>query len=128
MEKFNTGSNFLLPMNSNRISRLLLAGAAFVSASALCSAADVKENYTRMCARCHAADGSGSTKAGQKLNVKDYTSADVQAKMTDADMLAAIVDGVKDKDSGKEKMQAYKEKLSEQESKDLVAMIRSFKK
>jgi mono/diheme cytochrome c family protein len=115
-------------MNPTRLTRLLFAGAALASASALCSAADVKENYTRMCARCHAADGSGNTKAGQKLNVKDYTSAEVQAKMTDEEILKVILEGAKDKDTGKEKMQAYKAKLSEQEAKDLVTLVRSFKK
>jgi mono/diheme cytochrome c family protein len=102
------------------------AGILAIAAS-LSYAADVKENWTRHCGRCHGADGAGDTKAGKKLNVKDYTSADVQAKMTDADMLKAIVDGVKG-DDGKDKMQSYKEKLSEQESKDLVAYIRTMKK
>lgn len=115
-------------MKSQRAPRLFFAGLALVSVTALCSAADVKENWTKMCARCHAADGTGSTKAGQKLNVKDYTKAEVQAEMKDDEMLKAIIDGVKDKDTGKEKMGSYKEKLSEQEAKDLVAYVRAFKK
>lgn len=113
-------------MSNNTSIKLILAGlVAF--AAAIGSAADVKENWTKMCARCHAADGTGNTKAGKKLDVRDYTSADVQAKMNDEEMLKAILEGVKD-EKGKERMQGYSQKLSEQESKDLVAYIRTMKK
>lgn len=114
-------------MSTSANVRYMFAAGAFAIAASLAGAADVKENWTKHCTRCHAADGSGNTKIGKKQNLKDYTSADVQAKMTDDEMLKAIVDGVKG-DDGKEKMQAYKEKLSEQESKDLVAYIRTMKK
>ncbi|PTY08632.1 hypothetical protein DB347_03380 [Opitutaceae bacterium EW11] len=112
-------------------SSLLLASAGLLCLSSV-SFADqaqekAKENWTKMCARCHAADGTGNTKVGKKLNVKDYTSADAQAKMTDDEMLKSVLEGVKD-DNGKEKMQPYKEKLTEAEAKDLVALIRSMKK
>lgn len=114
-------------------SSLLFVSAGLFCAGAIAHAADpvdpakAKENWTKMCARCHAADGSGNTKAGKKLNVKDYTSKDVQAKMTDEEMLKAVLEGVKD-DAGKEKMQAYKEKLSEADAKDLVALVRGMAK
>jgi cytochrome c6 len=112
---------------TSRTAHTLLASAALFSLTSMLSAADVGENWTRLCARCHAADGSGNTKAGQKLKVKDYTSAEVQAKMTDEEMLKAILEGAKD-ENGKERMQSYKEKLTEQEAKDLVAHVRSMKK
>ena len=31
------------------------------------------------CTKCHGEDGRGQTKAGKKLDVKDYTDAKVQA-------------------------------------------------
>lgn len=114
-------------MSTSATARYVLAAGLFAVAASFAAAADAKENWTKHCARCHAADGSGNTKVGKKQNLKDYTAADVQAKMTDEDMLKAIVDGVKG-DDGKEKMQGYKEKLSEQEAKDLVAYIRTMKK
>jgi cytochrome c6 len=50
----------------------------------------------------------------------------VQAEMKDADMIKATSDGVFDK-AGKEKMKAYKDELSADEVKALVAYIRKFK-
>lgn len=89
-------------------------------------AAPVAENWENHCAKCHGADGKGQTKAGKKLNVKDYTDAKVQAEMKDADMFKATKDGVFDK-NGKERMKAYKDELSDAEINELVAYIRKFK-
>ena len=100
---------------------LLLAGA--VSSQA----ADAKAIWTKDCAKCHGEDGKGKTKMGEKLGVKDYTDAKVQAEMKDAEMAKAIKDGVKDKDSEKVKMKAFGD-LSDDEVKALVEQVRSFKK
>ena len=110
-------------MNPNL--KLIIAGAALAVGAAL-FAAPAAENWENHCAKCHGMDGKGQTKAGKKLNVKDYTDAKVQAEMKDADMLKATTDGISDK-AGKEKMKAYKEELSAQEIKDLVAYVRKFK-
>ena len=103
------------------LSSLVIAGAAAVS-----FAAPVGENWENHCAKCHGADGKGQTKAGKKLQVKDYTDAKVQADLKDADMIKATAEGVFDK-GGKEKMKAYKDELSADEIKALVAYIRKFK-
>ena len=105
--------------------KLILAGAALAAGAAL-FAAPAAENWENHCAKCHGMDGKGQTKAGRKLNVKDYTDAKVQAEMKDAEMIKATTSGVTDK-SGKERMKAYKDELSEQEIKDLVAYVRKFK-
>jgi cytochrome c6 len=105
---------------------LLLSSFVFAAGAALSSAAPVAENWENHCAKCHGADGKGQTKAGKKLQVKDYTDAKVQAEMKDADMIKATSDGVFDK-AGKEKMKAYKDELSADEVKALVAYIRKFK-
>jgi mono/diheme cytochrome c family protein len=89
-------------------------------------AAPVAENWENHCAKCHGADGKGQTKAGRKLNVKDYTDAKVQAEMKDEEMIKATTTGVTDK-NGKERMKAYKDELSAEEIKDLVAYVRKFK-
>jgi cytochrome c6 len=83
------------------------------------------ENWENHCAKCHGPDGKGQTKAGKKLNVKDYTSAKVQAEMKDADMEKAISQGVFE--NGKEKMKAFKDELSPAEINDLVAYVRHMK-
>src|SRR5215472_13231722 len=101
---------------------LLLAGAVSVRA------ADAKENYDKNCAKCHGEDGKGKTKMGEKLGVKDYTDAKVQDEMKDAEMMKAIKEGVKEKDSDKTKMKAFGDTLSDDEIKALVAYVRAFKK
>ncbi len=104
----------------------IFAGALIAAGAAIALAAPVAENWENHCAKCHGADGKGQTKAGKKLNVKDYTDAKVQAEMKDDDMIKATADGVFDK-AGKERMKAYKEELSAAEIKELVAYIRKFK-
>ena len=98
---------------------LLVAGAVSVRA------ADAKAAYDKDCAKCHGEDGKGKTKMGEKLGVKDYTDAKVQADLKDDQMTKAIKDGIKDGD--KTKMKAFSD-LSDDEVKALVAYIRSFKK
>jgi mono/diheme cytochrome c family protein len=105
--------------------KLIAASAAFVFAAAIASAAPAAENWGNLCAKCHGPDGKGQTKVGKKAGAKDYTDAAVQAKLTDADLLKAILDGVTI--DGKEKMKAFKGELSEAEAKDLVAYVRKFK-
>ena len=105
--------------------RSILMTVLVIGAVATVSAADVKENWDKQCAKCHAADGTGKTKMGEKAGVKDYTSADVQAKLKDEEMVKAIKEGVKEGD--KTKMKAFAD-LSDDEVKALVKHIRSFKK
>ena len=101
------------------ICALLMAGAVSLRA------ADAKENWTKNCAKCHGEDGKGKTKMGEKVGVKDYTDAKVQAEMKDDAMAKAIKEGVKDGD--KTKMKAFND-LSDDEVKALVAYVRAFKK
>lgn len=105
------------------VATLALAVAGVVSARA----ADAKEIWEKDCAKCHGAEGKGDTKMGQKLGVKDYTDAKVQDAMKDADMIKAIKEGVKEKDSDKTKMKAFAD-LSDDDAKALVAQIRKMKK
>lgn len=95
-------------------------------AVATVSAADVKENWDKQCAKCHGDDGAGKTKMGQKLKVQDYTSAEVQAKLKNEEMLKAIKEGVKE--DGKTKMKGFSEVLSDDEIKALLKHIRAMKK
>ncbi len=104
---------------------LVLTLAVLGTALLTASAADVKENWEKMCAKCHGPDGKGQTKMGQKLEIKDLTDAKVQASFKDEEALKAIKDGIKDKE-GKIRMKAV-EGLSEDDMKALVKYVRSLK-
>jgi len=107
--------------------KLLTLSLAFFAASALTAAAgDAKANYDKSCAKCHGADGKGQTKMGQKLGIKDYTDAKVQAELKDDAAMKAIKDGLKDKE-GKVLMKPA-EGLSDDDIKALVKHMRAFKK
>lgn len=106
--------------------QLILAAVALTGFATAAHAAPVAENWENHCTKCHGEDGRGQTKAGKKLDVKDYTDAKVQAEMKEETMTKAIVEGLYEK--GKERMKAYKDELSADEIKELVAYVRKFKK
>ena len=108
--------------------KLIVFGLALVIAGAVSArAADAKELWNKNCAKCHGEDGKGKTKMGEKVGVKDYTDAKVQAELKDPEMAKAVKEGVKEKDSDKVKMKGFPD-LSDDEVKALVAYVRSFKK
>jgi len=106
-------------------SKIALSSLALGLAAAVASAAPAAENWENLCASCHGADGKAQTKTGKKLKLRDYTDAAVQAELKDDAMATAIAEGVKI--DGKEKMKAFKDEISADEIKDLVAFIRKFK-
>jgi cytochrome c6 len=71
-------------------------------------------------AKCHGADGTGSTATGKALKVRDLASPDVQSQ-TDAQLTEIVT-------NGKNKMPAYKGKLTDDQIKGLVAYIRGLAK
>jgi mono/diheme cytochrome c family protein len=105
---------------------LVLGIAAMAAASLSARAADAKATYDKSCAMCHGAEGKGDSKMGQKLGVKDFTDAKVQADMKDDAATKAIKEGLKDKD-GKTLMKPF-DTLTDDDIKGLVAYVRAFKK
>lgn len=105
---------------------ILLSFGLLVAGALSGSAADLKAVWDKDCAKCHGAEGKGDTKMGQKLGVRDYTDAKVQAELKDDAMFKAIKEGVKDKEE-KVKMKAFPD-LSDEDIKGLVAYIRKMKK
>jgi cytochrome c6 len=103
-----------------RIGRKLLPALAIGLAFSAAARADGAGDFKAKCAMCHAADGSGSTGTGKALKVRDLGSADVQAQ-TDAQLTAVITDG-------KNKMPAYKGKLTDDQIKGLVTYVRGLAK
>jgi mono/diheme cytochrome c family protein len=90
-------------------------------------AGDVNQIWEKNCASCHGKDGKGETVMGRKRDVKNLTDPKDQASFTDAEAVKAIKEGMNDKDTGKERMKAFGDKLSDDDIKALVAKARSFK-
>ena len=82
--------------------------------------AAARKNYAENCVKCHKEGGIGGTSEvdGKKIKAPNFTS-DRMKKDDDADWIESIQNGIPD-----EGMPAYKDKLSEQEIKDLVKLIR----
>lgn len=102
----------------------LLIAALFMFPLAV-SAETVQENWQKHCAKCHGPDGKGETKMGRKAGVKDMTTAQYQAELTDAKAIAAIKDGIKEGNTQKMKPITG---LSDEEIKALVAHVRTLAK
>jgi cytochrome c6 len=103
-----------------RIGQKSLLAVALVFVFGASARADGAGDFKAKCAMCHAADGSGSTATGKALKVRDLGSADVQGQ-TDAQLTAIITDG-------KNKMPAYKGKLTDDQIKGLVTYVRGLAK
>jgi mono/diheme cytochrome c family protein len=90
------------------------------SATTLDAAALFNNDTAPKCAGCHQADGKGNPamKASMK-DLPDFTDAAWQKKATDAEMIETIKNGHKP-------MPAYKDKLTEDQIKALVAYVRKF--
>jgi|ERR1039458_7154279 mono/diheme cytochrome c family protein len=98
---------------------LIIAGAAPAACGSDAPAAD---NWQGHCASCHGSDGAGKTKMGQKLHVMDFTKVSEQAKFTDEEAFAAIMQGRVDS-HGK-----LAEHLSDSEARALIQYVRSLRK
>jgi mono/diheme cytochrome c family protein len=105
---------------------------AFVVVPGLASAEgnpQIDRLWRAKCASCHGADGKAATEQGKKMAIGDLSAADAQAKLTDAQVKAAINDGVvRDKGGVHQEMEAYKAKLKPDQIDGLVTYVRGLKK
>jgi len=99
-----------------RISAILL----FTVSVAFASAEPVAAVYKAKCALCHGAAGDGNTPAGKAFKVPSF-SEEVVLKESDATLLEI-------EKSGKGKMPAWHDKLSDDQLKELVAFIHTLQK
>src|ERR1700742_2807627 len=104
---------------------LILATVLGFATAMTALAGDAKETWEKTCAKCHGPDGKGKTKMGQKLGVRDYSDAKVQADLKDDAAFKAIKEGLKDKED--KTLMKPVEGLSDDDIKALVAQVRSFK-
>jgi cytochrome c553 len=106
--------------------KILIMAAIFgITAAITASAAEAKDNWANLCAKCHGDDGKGATKMGAKLGCKDFTDAKVQADLKDNAMTKAIKEGLKS-DDDRTLMKPF-DTLSDDEVKALVTYVRSLK-
>jgi cytochrome c6 len=103
-----------------RIGQKIFLATAIVLVFSAGTRADGAGDFKAKCAMCHGADGGGNTAAGKAMKVRDLSSPDVQGQ-TDA-QISDIVS------NGKDKMPAYKGKLTDDQIKGLVAYIRTLAK
>ena len=99
---------------------LTLALMFMLSMSALADDAATEKLWKAKCQSCHAADGSGNTPAGKKVEARDLRLPEIQ-KQTDAQLFEITK-------KGKNKMPAYDKKLTDQQIKDLIAYVRELEK
>jgi cytochrome c6 len=81
---------------------------------------DSASTFKAKCAMCHGADGTGNSPTGKAMKVRDLSSPEVQGQ-TDAQLSDIVT-------NGKNKMPAYKGKLTDDQIKGLVAYIRGLGK
>jgi cytochrome c6 len=106
-------------MTKKSLTIVLVATLILIAAPAAFAAADGAAIYKAKCASCHGADGSGQTPMGKSMKLRDLRSPEVQ-KQTDQELYKWTADG-------KDKMPAYKGKLTEAEINALVGLIRKMK-
>ena len=107
-----------------KLSIVIIAVAAMFAVAA--QAEDAKTTWNAKCAGCHGKEGKGDTKLGQKLEIRDYSDAKIQATLKDEEMFKAIKEGLKKGD--KTLMKPYGDTLTDADIKGLVAYIRTLKK
>lgn len=113
-------------MTAQHYVKLAVAAALLLAASTATSqAAEGAEIFQKHCVSCHGKDGQGNTKAGIRAGVKDFTDPKFQATFTDEKAFKAIKEGIKD---GQKIKMKPAEGVTDDEIKQLVAYVRSFKK
>jgi mono/diheme cytochrome c family protein/uncharacterized membrane protein len=89
------------------------------SSPAATGAPDVRELFRQHCVKCHGEDGTG-TKARRKTGIPNFTDTSWQARRDNAQLLASVLDGKGDE------MPPFREKLSEEQARNLITHVRTF--
>lgn len=99
----------------------LLAG-LLLAATVQADPVDGPALFSSNCSRCHGTDGRGHTLLGRLYHVRDFTDAHWQAGVSDDDIYHTISNS-----PGRwSVMPAFKSKLSEDERRALVRVVRHF--
>ena len=101
-----------------KLFRLVIACFLTVFLTHVAAADATSDLYKTKCQGCHGADGHASA-IGKKLGARDFNDPDV-VKMSEVDLVKITTDG-------KNKMPAYKGKLTDDQIKALVKYIKDMK-
>ncbi len=82
---------------------------------------DAKTTFDDKCASCHGQDGRGKTFKGKLSHARDLTSSEWQNDVSDERLFNSI-------SNGRNKMPAFKKKLSEAQIDELIAYVRRFRR
>ena len=82
---------------------------------------DLNKYWTDACARCHGANGSGRDNSGKPLpdNGFDFTDSRKANKKKDSDWIKVTMDG-------KDKMPAFKDKMTQADVEKMIPIMRKF--
>ena len=83
---------------------------------------DAQELYEKHCVTCHGEDGTGKTPLGEGLGARDFNDKKFQDSITDEQIVEQIANGTE------EKMFPFKDKLTSEQIKAMVPVIRAFGK
>jgi mono/diheme cytochrome c family protein/uncharacterized membrane protein len=79
----------------------------------------VRELFQKRCVKCHGADGTGRPARRRLTQIPDFTNAAWQARRNDEQLLTSVLEGV-------DEMPSWRGRISEQQSRSLVAHVRAF--
>src|ERR1700760_1070243 len=100
-----------------------IAGACLITLLAAGTASFAQDGaaiYKSKCQTCHGADGMAGTPAGKSTKARPFNDPEVM-KISDDDLIAVTT-------NGKNKMPAYKGKLTDAQIKEVVAYIHTLQK
>jgi mono/diheme cytochrome c family protein len=84
------------------------------------SLGEASRNFQRSCAKCHGNDGRGGEMRDSLPSIPDFTSRAWHEPHSDAQLLVSVLDG---KGDG---MPPFRDKVSREQARNLVAFVRSF--
>ncbi len=93
---------------------------SLISSQIIAGDIDTQELFKQHCIVCHGEDGKGKTDLGEGLGARDFTNEEFQDSITDEKIIDQIANGTP------EKMFPFKDKLTPEEMKALVPVIRAF--
>lgn len=97
---------------------------AIVCTAQVAGAVDASALWDKHCGSCHAKDGTGETKAGKILKVRDLTDPERRSTLTREHVREVTENGIVDATTGKSRMKPYKDTLSPEELDALTAHVR----
>lgn len=111
-----------------KIRHLVLAATLAFTTTAFAEP-DAPALWKKHCKGCHGEAGKAETKKGKEYQVDDITTAEWQDKHKDDDIKKVITDGMskESKHKFKDKMKAFKDKMSPEEIDAVVKFIRTLK-